>query len=55
MEKRKEMAVQSIIVLMESEPFTFAFRVKKKPKGLRIIYELTQEEMDMLVKNKAAL
>lgn len=55
MEKQREMAVQSIIGLLESEPFTFEFKVKKNPKGLRIIYEVTQEVMDMLVHKQAAL
>lgn len=34
--------------LMRRSPFTFEFKVKKKPAGIKVVYELTQEEMDYM-------
>ena len=41
--------VEQLIV----NPFTFEFKVVKNPKGIKIIHEVTQEQMDaMMAKNK---
>lgn len=34
--------------LMRTNPFQLEFVVKKEPAGVRIVYEVTQEEMDMI-------
>lgn len=52
-EEQREQAVQYIAGLLRNNPFSMELKVKKKPKGIRVIYEVTQEEMDYLV-NKAA-
>lgn len=36
--------------MLQTTPFTFEFKVVKKPKGIKIIHEVTQEEMDALTK-----
>lgn len=48
-EEKKEQVVQMIADLLRVTPFSVEYRVKKKPKGIKIIYEMTQEEMDYLV------
>ena len=35
--------------MLETTPFTFQFKVVKRPEGIKIIYEVTQQEMDALV------
>ena len=47
-EKRNQM-IQTITGMLEYTPFTFEFKVVKKPKGIKIIYETTQEEMDAII------
>lgn len=48
-EEQRKKAVEHIIGLIENNPFTFEFKVMKRPKGIRVIYEITQEEMDALI------
>lgn len=38
--------------MMHYTPFTIEYKAKKKPKGIRIILEITQEEIDALMTNK---
>ena len=50
-EEQKEQVIQGIADMMRRNPFSVEFKVVKKPKGIKVIYELTQEEMDLIVKN----
>ena len=53
--KQKEIECQrSVLVIriaemLMSQGFTFEYAVRKHPKGIRIIYEVTQEELDAMV------
>lgn len=49
-EEKREMAIQSIAELMRSNPLSIEYKVVKKPKGIKVIFEVTQEEMNLLVK-----
>lgn len=52
-DKEEEMRQEVIMLLQEAMrtmPFSLEFKVKKKPAGIKIIYEVTQEEMDKAVK-----
>ena len=51
-EEQREQVVQNITDMLRHNPFTFEFKVKKKPKGIKVIYEVTQEEMDALMDSK---
>ena len=48
-EEKRDEAIRMLIELMKENPFTMEFKVVKKPKGIKIIYEVTQEEMDVLL------
>ena len=48
-EEKKEQVVQMIADLMRTSPFSVEYCVKKKPKGIKIVIEMTQEEMNCLV------
>lgn len=49
MKTKNKSGVEIIINLLRTTPFTFEFEVKEKPSGLRVIYELTQKQMDALM------
>ena len=44
--------VKQLGKMMHYTPFTIEYKAKKKPKGIRIILEITQEEMDVLMQGK---
>ena len=45
--------IADIVEQLIVNPFTFEFKVVKNPKGIKIIHEVTQEQMDaMTAKNK---
>jgi len=46
----RQKAIESITGMLQTTPFTFEFKVVKKPKGIKIIHEVTQEEMDALTR-----
>lgn len=52
-EEKKEALIQSIVNLLRTTPFACEFKVTKNPKGIKIIYEVTQEQMDVLARKMA--
>lgn len=48
-EERKEQVIQSIANQLRHSQFSIEFKVVKKPKGIKIIHEVTQQEMDALL------
>ena len=45
--------IAGIVEQLIINPFTFEFKVVKNPKGIKIVHEVTQEQMDaMMAKNK---
>lgn len=52
-EEKREQVIQNIADMLRTNPFTFEFKVKKNPKGIKVIYEVTQDEMDALMKKAA--
>lgn len=49
-EEQREQVVQNITGMLRNNPFTFEFKVKKRPQGIKVIYEVTQQEMDEMLK-----
>lgn len=45
----KREAIASIVNLLEQFPFTLEFCAKEKPKGIRVILELTQEQLNNIL------
>ena len=52
-EEKEEQMIRNIADMLRHSPFTFEFKVRKKPQGIKVIYEVTQEEMDMLTEQMA--
>ena len=51
-EEKREKAIQNIAEGLRRNPFSVAFKVKKKPAGIKIIFEVTQEEMDAMLEKE---
>lgn len=47
---KRERVIQGIADMLRTEPFTFEFVVKDKPKGIKVIREVTQSEMDAMLR-----
>ena len=52
-DEKREKVIQNIADMLRTNPFTFEFKVKKNPKGIKVIYEVTQEQMDAMMKKAA--
>ena len=52
-EERREQAIQDVAELLRRNPFMVEFKVKKKPEGVKVILEVTQEEMNAMTQNAA--
>lgn len=50
-EMLREQAILNLTDLLRTTPFTVEFRVRRKPAGIKIIAEVTRDEMDYLTKN----
>jgi hypothetical protein len=48
-EQQRERVIQGITEMLKINPFTFEFKVKKKPKGIKVIYEVTQEQLNEMM------
>ena len=49
-EEKREQTIQSLADMLRTSPFQVEFKVKKKPAGIKVIIEVTQEQMDGLAK-----
>lgn len=49
-DEKREQVIQNIADMLRKNPFTFEFKVKKNPKGIKIICEVAQEQMDAMIK-----
>jgi len=52
-EEKREQTIQGLADLMRTKPFQVEFKVKKKPQGIKVIIEVTQEQMDGIVDQTA--
>lgn len=48
--EKREQVIQGLTNLLQSTPFTVEYKVKKKPQGIKVIIEVTQEQMELLTK-----
>lgn len=50
-DEKREQAIQTIADMMRNYGFNLEFKVKKKPQGVKVIIEVTQEQIDAMVDN----
>lgn len=48
-EEQRKQVILNVADMLRHNPFTFEFKVKKKPQGIKVIYEVTQEQMNDIV------
>ena len=48
-EEQIEGVIQSLAKVLRKTPFSVEFKVVKKPKGIKIIHEVTQEQLNMIM------
>ena len=49
-EEKIEQAIQGIADMLRTTSFQVEFKVKKKPAGIKVIIEVTQEQMEGIAK-----
>ena len=49
-EEKREQTIQGIADMLQTSPFQVGFKVKKKPAGIKVIIEVTQEQMEGITK-----
>ena len=50
-EEKKEQVIAGIADLLRTMPFTVEYKVKKRPSGIKVICEMTKEEMAEFMEN----
>lgn len=50
-EELREKVIEGIADLLRCSSFSFEYRVKKKPEGVKVISEVTQEQLDAIMAN----
>lgn len=45
-EEKREQTIQGLANMLRMTPFQVEFKVKKKPQGIKVIIEVTQEQLD---------
>lgn len=48
-QEQREQIIQNIAEQLRHNPFSVQFKIVKNPKGIKIIHEVTREEMDALM------
>ena len=48
-EEQIEGVIQGLAKVLRTTPFSVEFKVVKKPKGIKIIHEVTQEQLNMIM------
>lgn len=48
-EEQREMNILAIADMLRITPYKVEFKVKKKPTGVKIIIEVTQDQMDAAI------
>jgi len=49
-QEQREQVIQGLTNMLQTTPFSVEFKVKKKPAGIKVIVEVTQEQMETIVK-----
>ena len=48
--EKREQIIQDLADMLRTSPFQVEFKVKKKPAGIKVIIEVTQEQMEGIAK-----
>lgn len=45
-DEKREQTIQGIADMLQITPFQVVFKVKKRPQGIKVVIEVTQEQMN---------
>lgn len=48
-QKQREQAINGLAEMMRYTPVTIEYAVKEEPEGIKVIIEVTQEQMDSML------
>ena len=51
-EIQRELFIKSFSQMLRDFPFSMTYKVKKRPEGIKIVVEVTQEEMDEIINKR---
>ena len=49
-QKKREQTIRGLADMLRTSPFQVEFKVKKRPAGIKVIIEVTQEQMEGIAK-----
>jgi len=49
-EEKREQVIQGLADLLRTTEFQVEYEVKKKPQGIKVIIEVTQEQMESIMR-----
>ena len=49
MDEKREFAINLVSNMMRTQPFSIEYKVKKKPQGMKIVFEVTEAEMQAII------
>ena len=50
-DEKREQTIQGIADMLQITPFQVEFKVKKRPQGIKVVIEVTQEQMNATMEN----
>ena len=50
--EKRDFAINLVTDMMRTQPFSIEFKVKKKPKCMKIVFEVTEAEMQAIINRK---
>lgn len=53
-EEKREQTIQCLADILRTTSFQVEYKVKKKPAGIKIIFEVTQEYMNAMIEKIAS-
>jgi hypothetical protein len=51
--EKREQTIQGLTDMLRTTPFQVEFKVKKKPQGIKVIIEVTQEQLGRVMADAA--
>lgn len=48
-DEKREKVINGIADLLRNNSFTFEYKVVKKPKGIKVVFEVTQEQIEAIM------
>ena len=47
--EKRDFAINLVSNMMRTQPFSIVYKIKKKPQGMKIVFEVTEAEMQTII------